>query len=86
MRLSQLHIPSVVASILLVSLLISFTWENGTSYDDGGLGTLAFIVLIPIQLVGDMINLQPQLIGFVSVISLYFLDYFVAKKGSKSEA
>jgi hypothetical protein len=31
--------------ICLASLALALTWEAGTSYDDGGLGTASFVVL-----------------------------------------
>jgi len=36
--------------IVLASIAVSFTWEKSTSYDDGGIGTLSFLVLFTIGL------------------------------------
>jgi hypothetical protein len=32
--------------LVLLALLVSTTWERSTSYDDGGLGTASFLVLV----------------------------------------
>jgi len=48
----------------LVALLVSVTWERGTSYDDGGLGTAAVLLLytvgapflFPSQLFGSTVT------------------------------
>jgi len=34
--------------LALVALLVSATWEKSTSYDDGGLGTAAFLLLVSV--------------------------------------
>ena len=48
-KLITLRLPAILASLILIAGLISLTWESGTSYDDGGLGTFSFIILMPIM-------------------------------------
>ena len=43
--------PFLILGILaLGAFLVSLTWERGTSYDDGGLGTLSFLIEFTIGL------------------------------------
>jgi hypothetical protein len=46
--------------LALAAVLVSITWERATSYDDGGLGTAAFLLLITI---GAPFLLPSQLLG-----------------------
>jgi hypothetical protein len=46
--------------LVLLAVLISITWENTTSYDDGGLGTAAFLILVTL---GAPFLLPSQLLG-----------------------
>ena len=45
-----------LASLLLLAFLVSLTWEHQTSYDDGGIGSAAFLVIaffvIPFEWLG----------------------------------
>ena len=49
-----------VAGLLLLAFLVSLTWEHQTSYDDGGIGTAAFLVIglfvVPGQWIGLSFN------------------------------
>ena len=47
-----------IAGILLLAFLTSLTWENQTSYDDGGFGSVAFAVMVPFVLVGQLVGLD----------------------------
>jgi hypothetical protein len=60
--------------LALVALVVSVTWERGTSYDDGGIGTVSFVILysigvpflLPSLLLGSPSSVIPW-IGYISI-------------------
>jgi hypothetical protein len=46
-----------LAALMATALLVSLSWETATSYDDGGVGTAAFLVLGVAALPGQLLGL-----------------------------
>jgi membrane glycosyltransferase len=62
-----------VAGLLLLAFLVSLTWENQTSYDDGGIGSAAFLVIALFVVPGEWLGL-----GFTASIVVALLVLVVA--------
>ncbi len=63
-----------VAGLVVVAVLISFTWERQTSYDDGGLGTASFLVTTVSAIPGQALGLGYGASLFVAVLGLVITD------------
>ena len=72
--LAKLHIPVFLIILIVSSFLISITWEGATSYDDGGLGTFALIVIIPILVLSKISNIPPLILAAIIVSLLVFIE------------
>ena len=68
-----------IAAVLLLAFLVSFTWENQTSYDDGNFGSAAFFVMAPFAIVGESIGLDYTTSVVVSLIVLVVGDFFASR-------
>jgi hypothetical protein len=69
-----------IAAVLLLAFLVSFTWENQTSYDDGRFGSAAFVVMAPFAIAGESIGLDYTTSTVVSLIVLVVGDFFASRK------
>ncbi|MCZ4252248.1 hypothetical protein MKZ42_17835 [Pseudoalteromonas shioyasakiensis] len=84
-KLITLRLPAILASLILIAGLISLTWESGTSYDDGGLGTFSFIILMPIMILRSLIKLPVWVLVPTISVGLFYLDYFLNKRLKNKE-
>jgi hypothetical protein len=59
--------------LALVALVVAFTWERGTSYDDGGIGTVSFVILysigVPFLLPGLLLGSLSSIIPWVGYLA-----------------
>ncbi len=69
-----------IAGVLLLAFLVSFTWENQTSYDDGGIGSAAFAIMVPFAVVGETIGLDYPTSVVASLIVLVIADFIASRK------
>ena len=69
-----------VATILLTAYLVSFTWERQTSYDDGGVGTLSFLVVMLFSLPGEFLGLGYGASVLVALVVLILADLLINRK------
>ena len=69
-----------IAGVLLLAFLVSLTWENQTSYDDGGIGSAAFAVMAPFAVVGETVGLDYPTSVVVSLILLVAADLVASRK------
>jgi hypothetical protein len=67
-----------LAAVLLLAFLVSFTWEQWTSYDDGGIGTLSFVVVTLLSLPGEFLGLSYVASAGLSLALLVGLDRLVS--------
>jgi len=63
-----------VAGLLLLTFLVSLTWEHQTSYDDGGIGTLAFLFIGLFVVPGQLLGLSFNASIFVALCALVLAD------------
>jgi hypothetical protein len=61
--------------IAVAAVLVSMTWEGATSYDDGGIGTISFFLLVTVgapflvgeQLFGPLLETNKNPIAYYAV-------------------
>jgi hypothetical protein len=63
-----------VAGLLLLAFLVSLTWEHQTSYDDGGIGTAAFLVIGLFVVPGQWLGLSFNASIVVALLVLVVAD------------
>lgn len=69
-----------IAAILFLAYLVSFTWERQTSYDDGGLGTLSFLIVTLFSVPGEFIGLGFAASVFLALAILVLADVVISRK------
>jgi hypothetical protein len=69
-----------VAAILLLSYMVSFTWERHTSYDDGGVGTISFLIITLFSAPGEFFGFGFGSSVFLALASLIFADVLIGLK------
>ena len=69
-----------IAGVLLLAYLVSFTWERQTSYDDGGLGTLSFLIVTLFSVPGEFLGLGFAASVFFALAILVFSDVVIGLK------
>ena len=68
-----------VAGLLLLAFLVSLTWEQQTSYDDGGIGTLAFLVIGIFIVPGQLLGLSFNVSIVVALVTLVVADIAISR-------
>jgi hypothetical protein len=68
-----------VAALVVVAVLISFTWESQTSYDDGGIGTASFLVITVSAIPGQALGLGYGASLFLAVLGLVIADVLLRR-------
>jgi apolipoprotein N-acyltransferase len=68
-----------VAGILLLAILVSLTWEHQTSYDDGGIGSAAFLVISLFVAPGQWLGLGFNTSVVVALLVLVVADLVVSR-------
>lgn len=69
----------ILAGVTVAALLVSLSWEGATSYDDGGIGSAAFLIIGAISIPGKFLGLG-FLGGALAFIALcVFLDIKLAR-------
>ena len=48
----------LLAVLTTIAVFVSFTWEHSTSYDDGGVGSAAFLVIAALSIPGKVLGLD----------------------------
>lgn len=79
-RLLRLRPLLCLAVILAAAILISMTWEKQTSYDDGGLGTFAFVVIGVFGTPWTLVGLNYALGSMLSLLALVVGDIALARR------
>ena len=69
-----------IAAILLSAYLVSFTWERQTSYDDGGLGTLSFLIVTLFSVPGELLGLGFAASVLLALAFLVIADVVINRK------
>ena len=62
-------------------MLISTTWEQQTSYDDGGTGTFAFVVLAIFGVLWELVGVDDFYGPLASIGVLIAVDLLIARRG-----
>lgn len=83
--LIRFHIPALLAALIIVIGGISLTWEKYTSYDDGGLGSIALLVVIPIAWLSQVLSIHPLLIFVTVLAALIYTDYWLQRRAKRNE-
>ena len=83
MRLHKLHLPLVVATLVFLGGLLSLTWGTYTSYD-GGVGSLALIVVYPIAMLSELTRIPPFVIWFLVIGFFAYLDFYFSRKAREN--
>ena len=68
-----------VAGFLLLAFLVSLTWEHQTSYDDGGMGTAAFLFIGLFVVPGQWLGLSFNASIVVALVLLVVADLVVTR-------
>lgn len=69
----------ILVGILLAALAVSLSWEVRTYYDDGGLGTVAFIILFPLVELGRLVGIDGPIFVVLFSFFLVVLDFFLRR-------
>jgi hypothetical protein len=72
-----------IAGLLLLAFLISLTWEQQTSYDDGGIGTAAFVVIGLFVIPGQFLGLSFNASIVVALLVLVVADFAINRMASR---
>ena len=68
-----------VAGLLLLAFLVSLTWEYQTSYDDGGIGSAAFLFIALFVVPGQWLGLSFTASIVVALLVLVVADLAVGR-------
>ena len=68
-----------IAGILLLAFLVSLTWEHQTSYDDGGIGTAAFLFIGLFVVPGQWLGLSFTASIVVALLFLVVTDLAISR-------
>ena len=68
-----------VAVLLLLAFLVSLTWEHQTSYDDGGIGSAAFLVIALFVIPGQWLGLSFNASIFGALVVLVVADLAIGR-------
>jgi len=68
-----------LVGLLLLATLVSLTWEHQTSYDDGGIGTAAFLVIGLFVVPGQLLGLSFNASIVAALLMLVALDLAIAR-------
>jgi hypothetical protein len=66
-----------VAGLLFSAFLVSLTWEHQTAYDDGGIGTAAFLVIGLFVVPGQWLGLSFNASIVVALLVLLAADFAI---------
>ena len=69
-----------IAAILFLAYLVSFTWERQTSYDDGGLGTLSFLIVTLFSVPGEFLGLGFAASVLLALAVLVLADVVISRE------
>jgi hypothetical protein len=83
MKIHKLHLPLVIATLVFLGGLLSLTWETYTSYD-GGVGSLALIVVYPIAMLSELTRIPPFVIWFLIIGFFAYLDFYFSRKAREN--
>ena len=72
-----------IAGLLLLAFLVSLTWEHQTSYDDGGIGTAAFVVIGLFVIPGQLLGLSFNASIVVALLVLVVADLAINRMASR---
>ena len=64
----------------MLSFGISVTWEHQTAYDDGGVGSFAFVVLALFGLPWEFVGIDDFRGPFLSIGMLVIADFLIARR------
>ena len=74
-----------IAGLLLLAFLVSLTWEHQTSYDDGGIGTAAFVVIGLFVIPGQLLGLGFNVSIVVELLVLVVADLTINRMANRSD-
>jgi hypothetical protein len=72
-----------VAGLLLLAFLVSLTWEHQTSYDDGGIGTAALLVIGLFVAPGQWLGLSFNASIVIALLVLVVVDLAIKHIASR---
>lgn len=68
-----------LAGLLLLAFIVSLTWEHQTSYDDGGVGTAAFLTIGLFVILGQWLGLSFNASVVASLLVLFVADLAISR-------